>query len=51
MLEKLPVDDHLELFRTRLEDLINPDHELALLSNKIDWNYFEDAFKDFYVHP
>jgi hypothetical protein len=30
MLRKLPVDDHRELFRTRLADLINPQHDLAL---------------------
>jgi hypothetical protein len=29
MLGKLPKNDR-ELFRTRLEDLINPNHELAL---------------------
>jgi IS5 family transposase len=32
MLGKLPVDDHRELFRTRLADLLNPQHELALLA-------------------
>ena len=37
-----------ELFRTRLEDLINPNHELALLANKIDWTYFENEFKPYY---
>ena len=37
-----------ELFRTRLEDLINPHHELALLANKIDWTYFENEFKPYY---
>jgi IS5 family transposase len=45
---KLPVDDHRELFRTRPVDLINPEHEPALLANKIDWNYFEEAFKSLY---
>ena len=37
-----------ELFRTRLEDMINPHHELALLANKIDWTYFENEFKPYY---
>ena len=37
-----------ELFRTRLEDLINPNHELALLAKKIDWKYFEDEFSRYY---
>ena len=47
MLGKLH-ENHRELFRTRLEDLINPNHELALLANKIDWNYFEKEFKPYY---
>jgi IS5 family transposase len=31
-----------------LADLINPQHELALLANTIDWNYFENEFKGLY---
>jgi IS5 family transposase len=41
-------ENHRELFRTRLEDLINSGHELALLANKIDWQYFEDEFSGYY---
>ena len=37
-----------ELFRIRLTDLINPRHELALLADKIDWQYFEKEFKVYY---
>jgi IS5 family transposase len=48
MLGKLLVDNHRELFRTRLADLINPQHELALLATTIDWNCFENEFKGFY---
>ncbi|MDR2511239.1 MAG: transposase, partial [Bacteroidales bacterium] len=48
MLGKLPLDDHREHFRTRLADLINPQHELALLANAIDWNYFGNEFKSLY---
>ena len=48
MLGKLPDKNQREFFRTRLEDLINPNHELALLSKEIDWNYFEQAFKAYY---
>ena len=47
MLGKLQKNER-ELFRTRLEDLINPNHELALLAKKIDWQYFEEAFKPYY---
>jgi hypothetical protein len=36
MIGKLPKDDHRELFRTRLADLINPQHELALLAHAIE---------------
>jgi IS5 family transposase len=48
MLGKLQDNNQRELFRTRLEDLINPRHELALLANTIDWKYFEKAFKPYY---
>ncbi|MDR2971211.1 MAG: IS5 family transposase [Bacteroidales bacterium] len=48
MTGKLPDKNQCELFRTRLEDLINPNHELALLANKIDWDYFENEFKPYY---
>ena len=47
MLGKLP-ENNRELFRTRLEDLINPHHELALLSKAIDWGYFEKEFGIYY---
>ena len=48
MLGKLPDKDQRELFRTRLEDLINPNHELVLLATAIDWQYFEKEFKSYY---
>ena len=48
MLGKLADKNQRELFRTRLEDLINPNHELALLANAIDWQYFENEFKPYY---
>ena len=47
MLGKLP-ENQLELFRTRLEDLINPNHELAMLAKTIDWDYFENEFSSYY---
>ena len=47
MLGKLQENER-ELFRTRLEDLINPNHGLALLAKRIDWQYFEDEFKPYY---
>jgi len=48
MIGKLPDSNQRELFRTRLEDLINPQHELALLAKAIDWQYFEDEFESYY---
>ena len=48
MIGKLPDSNQRELFRPRLEDLINPQHELALLATAIDWQYFEDEFKSYY---
>jgi IS5 family transposase len=48
MLGKLPKNNQRELFRTRLEDLIDFNHELALLTNTIDWEYFENEFKSYY---
>ena len=47
MLGKLQ-ENQRELFRTRLEDLINPGHELAMLANSIDWQYFENEFKSYF---
>jgi IS5 family transposase len=47
MLGKLQ-ENQRELFRTRLEDMINPNHELALLAKAIDWDYFENEFKNYY---
>jgi IS5 family transposase len=47
MLGKLEKNER-ELFCTRLDDLINPNHELALLAKTIDWQYFEDEFKPYY---
>ena len=48
MLGKLPDNNQRELFRTRLEDLIDPNHELSLLAKTIDWQYFENEFKSYY---
>jgi IS5 family transposase len=41
-------ENQRELFRTRLEDLINPNHEMVLLSKAIDWQYFENEFRPYY---
>lgn len=41
--KKLP-----ELFRPMLIDFIDQNHELVLLSEKIDWDYFEKEFSPLY---
>lgn len=47
MLGKSP-DKQADLFRPLLTDFINPKHELVLLSNKMDWQYFENEFSSLY---
>ena len=37
-----------DLFQPLLSDFINLGHELILLSNKIDWSYFEKEFSSLY---
>jgi len=44
----LPDQTQRELFRPLLSDMIDPNHELALLADKIDWDYFEQEFSPLY---
>jgi len=37
-------DGSHELFRSRLDSIINPRHELVLLAKAIDWDRFDEAF-------
>jgi IS5 family transposase len=48
MLGKLPQITQRNLFRPMLGDFINSSHELVLLANAIDWDYFEKEFKPYY---
>jgi IS5 family transposase len=48
MVGKLPDKNQRELFRPMLADLINPHHELVLLADAIDWQYFEKEFTPLY---
>lgn len=48
MLGKLPDQIQRDLFRPLLIDFIDNGHELALLANKIDWEYFEQEFAPYY---
>jgi transposase, IS5 family len=41
--------DQLDLFRAHFDQLLNPDHPLVILAQKIDWTRFEAAFAEFYT--
>ncbi len=40
--------DQRNLFRPISKEIINPEHELVKLAEKIDWSYFEKTFSDYY---
>ena len=44
-----PAEDETDLFRNRLDNLIDMHHELARLAGLIDWNRFDAAFGDLYA--
>ena len=44
----LPDQNQRELFRPLLRNIIDPNHELALLANSINWDYFEKEFSPLY---
>ena len=43
-----PVKNQLNLLGNTFDELLNPKHELYLLSNEIDWDYFEKEFSLLY---
>ena len=47
---KSPNQDQRNLFLPILKDIINPEHELAILSDQINWKTFEDEFSALYSH-
>jgi len=47
---KLPNQNQKNLFRPVLKEIINPNHELVILSNQIDWKEFENSFAELYSH-
>ena len=58
MIGKSPFRIEPEVFRPHLSSFIDMSHELVLLSNQIDWLYFEKEFAPLYsakgkhaVHP
>jgi IS5 family transposase len=49
MVGTLPDQSQRELFRPLLRDMIDLQHELALLANQIEWDYFEKEFSPLYA--
>lgn len=47
---QLPNPDQGNLFFTPLKDLLNPDHRLYQLADKIDWSVFDQALEKHYSH-
>ena len=45
----LPEQSQRELFRPLLRDMIDPKHELKLLADRIEWDYFEKKFSPLYA--
>ena len=48
MIGKTTNQNQRDLFQPLLRDFIDMNHELTLLSNKIDWKYFEGNFSKYY---
>lgn len=48
MLGKTPRIKQKNLFKPHLSDFIDKGHELVLLAQKIDWDYFENEFSPLY---
>ncbi len=43
-----PKSDQLDLFQAHFDQILNPDHPLVVLANKIDWQRFDGALADCY---
>lgn len=48
MIGKSVSQDQHDLFKPLLKSIIDLNHELALLADKIDWKYFENEFSIYY---
>ena len=40
--------DHDDLFRARLDHIINMRHELVVLADKIDWDWLDEELADYF---
>lgn len=45
-----PSKSQSDIFRPLLTDFIDTDHELVVLADRIEWDYFEEAFASHYSH-
>jgi len=43
-----PISSQLQLFQSHFDQLLNPNHPLVQLANRIDWNRFQIALEDCY---
>jgi len=50
MKPKQPVTESDDLFKTRLDQVINMHHELVILAKRIDWSHIENELTPFYSH-
>jgi len=48
MIGKSANQNQRDLFKPLLKDFVDLGHELILLSEKIDWSYFENTFSSLY---
>jgi IS5 family transposase len=48
MIGKIKKESQLNIFKVLLSRLVNPTHELCILSKEIDWTGLEQELKDFY---
>jgi IS5 family transposase len=42
--QKSPFSGQIDLFRSRLENLVDHKHELVVLAEKINWDFFDEKF-------
>jgi transposase, IS5 family len=42
--------DHNDLFKARLDQIINMKHELVALADKIDWTWLDEQIAPYFSH-
>lgn len=49
--QKNPAEaEQMQMFQSRLEALLNPDHPLMILAESLDWSRFDEAFAPLFCH-